>query len=98
MPRARSKASAVGATYLAPMKALGVTAVPTGVWRCEINSETLGWLGTGAVINTSLNMHGKPMSDTADGVVEAWLESGVQHLALGSALLSKSDSNEHARA
>ena len=45
--------------------------------------------GTGAVINTSLNMHGKPMSDDADGVVEAWLESGVQHLALGSALLSK---------
>ena len=45
--------------------------------------------GTGAVINTSLNMHGKPMSDTAAGVVEAWQESGVQHLALGSALLSK---------
>ena len=45
--------------------------------------------GTGAVINTSLNMHGKPMSDDADGVVEAWIESGVQHLALGSAFLSK---------
>jgi carbamoyltransferase len=48
--------------------------------------------GTGAVINTSLNMHGKPMSDAPEGVVEAWLESGVQHLALGSALLSKSAS------
>ncbi len=45
--------------------------------------------GTGAVINTSLNMHGKPMSDGASGVVEAWVESGVRHLALGSALLSK---------
>ena len=45
--------------------------------------------GTGAVINTSLNMHGKPMSDDAAGVVAAWLESGVHHLALGSALLSK---------
>ncbi len=45
--------------------------------------------GTGAVINTSLNMHGKPMSDDAAGVVEAWIESGVQHLALGSAFLSK---------
>lgn len=45
--------------------------------------------GTGAIINTSLNMHGKPMSDAAEGIVEAWLESGVQHLALGSALLSK---------
>jgi hypothetical protein len=29
------------------------------------------------------------MSDTAAGVVEAWLESGVEHLALGSALLTK---------
>ncbi len=45
--------------------------------------------GTGAIINTSLNLHGKPMADAADGVVEAWLESGVRHLALGSALLSK---------
>jgi carbamoyltransferase len=45
--------------------------------------------GTGAVINTSLNMHGKPMSDGVSGVVEAWVESGVRHLALGSALLSK---------
>lgn len=45
--------------------------------------------GCGAVINTSLNMHGKPMSDDAAGVVDAWRESGVEHLALGSALLSK---------
>jgi hypothetical protein len=29
------------------------------------------------------------MSDTAAGVVEAWIESGVEHLALGSALLTK---------
>jgi len=46
--------------------------------------------GTGAVINTSLNMHGKPMADAAQGVVEAWIESGVEHLALGSALFRKS--------
>lgn len=45
--------------------------------------------GTGAVINTSLNIHGKPMADAPAGVIEAWVESGVQHLALGSALLSK---------
>jgi len=45
--------------------------------------------GVGAVINTSLNLHGKPMSDDADGVVEAWIESGVEFLALGSALLTK---------
>ena len=51
--------------------------------------RVLALTGTGAVINTSLNMHGKPMSDDAAGVVDAWLESGVQHLVLGSALLSK---------
>ena len=45
--------------------------------------------GVGAVINTSLNVHGKPMSDAPTGIIEAWMESGVQHLALGSALLSK---------
>jgi len=45
--------------------------------------------GVGAVINTSLNVHGKPMSDDVAGIVEAWVESGVQHLALGSALLTK---------
>jgi len=45
--------------------------------------------GTGAIINTSLNMHGKPMSDAVAGVVEAWLESGIEHLALGSSLLTK---------
>ena len=51
--------------------------------------------GTGAIINTSLNMHGKPMSDAAQGVVEAWLESGVQHLALGTALFSKKTITEN---
>lgn len=51
--------------------------------------------GTGAIINTSLNMHGKPMSDAADGVIEAWRESGVEHLALGSALLSKKTPVSH---
>jgi carbamoyltransferase len=51
--------------------------------------------GTGAVINTSLNVHGKPMSDDAAGVIEAWVESGVQHLALGTALLSKVNMPSH---
>jgi carbamoyltransferase len=50
--------------------------------------------GTGAVINTSLNLHGKPMSDDAAGIIEAWMESGVQHLALGSALLTKGAANK----
>ncbi len=65
-----------------------VAANPAEPWyRLLENVRAL--TGTGAVINTSLNMHGKPMSDTAAGVVEAWLESGVEHLALGSALLTK---------
>jgi hypothetical protein len=29
------------------------------------------------------------MSDAAAGIIEAWVESGVQHLAIGSALLTK---------
>ena len=37
-PRAKSKGLAA-ATYLPPMKALGVTAVPIGVWRCEIKFD-----------------------------------------------------------
>jgi len=61
---------------------------PADPWY-RLLSKVKELTGTGAIINTSLNMHGKPMSDAADGVVEAWLESGVQHLALGSALLSK---------
>jgi carbamoyltransferase len=66
-----------------------VAADPAEPWyRLLENVRAL--TGTGAVINTSLNMHGKPMSDAAAGVVEAWLESGVEHLALGSALLTKS--------
>lgn len=61
---------------------------PNDLWyRLLANVKKL--TGTGAIINTSLNMHGKPMSDTADGVVEAWLESGVEYLALGSALFRK---------
>ena len=51
--------------------------------------------GVGAVINTSLNVHGKPMPDSAEAVVAAWLESGVRHLALGSVLLSKTNVPEH---
>jgi carbamoyltransferase len=74
---------------------------PDGSCRPQmvVENETDSWYrllaqvkiltGTGAIINTSLNMHGKPMSDAVDGVIEAWRESGVEHLALGSALLSK---------
>jgi carbamoyltransferase len=61
---------------------------PDDPW-CRLLAAVREATGTGAVINTSLNVHGKPMADAPEGVVEAWLESGVRHLALGSALLSK---------
>jgi carbamoyltransferase len=64
-------------------------------WRLLVGMREL--TGVGAVINTSLNMHGKPMADDAAGVVDAWLESGVQHLALGSTLLSKKTPPPHAK-
>jgi carbamoyltransferase len=67
---------------------------PADAWyRLLAQVKTL--TGAGAVINTSLNLHGKPMSDAAEGVVDAWLESGVEHLALGSALLTKRKHLEH---
>jgi carbamoyltransferase len=47
--------------------------------------------GVGAVINTSLNLHGKPMPDTAADILAAWRESGVRHLVLGRARLSRED-------
>ena len=69
---------------------------PADSW-CRMLIRVKELTGTGAVINTSLNLHGKPMSDAAAGVIEAWIESGVQYLALGSALLSKG-APEHPRA
>ena len=68
---------------------------PANPWY-RLLHEVRALTGHGAVINTSLNMHGKPMSDTAEGVVDAWIESGVRHLALGSALLSKGHAVVHA--
>jgi carbamoyltransferase len=43
--------------------------------------------GCGAVINTSLNVHGKPMPDAPADILSAWRESGVRHLMLGGAAL-----------
>jgi carbamoyltransferase len=45
--------------------------------------------GTGAVINTSLNLHGHPVPDTQADILAAWRKSGVRHLAIGSALLTQ---------
>lgn len=45
--------------------------------------------GCGAVINTSLNVHGHPMPDAIDGILAAWRDSGVTRLVLDGALLSR---------
>lgn len=45
--------------------------------------------GHGAVINTSLNVHGQPMPDSAADILAAWRDSRVPHLMLGSAALSQ---------
>lgn len=49
----------------------------------EVRART----GAGSVINTSLNVHGKPMPDSPADILAAWRESGVPHLVLGSAVL-----------
>lgn len=46
--------------------------------------------GCGAVINTSLNVHGHPMPDAPEGILAAWRDSGVARLVLDGALLSRS--------
>jgi carbamoyltransferase len=67
---------------------------PADPWY-QLLARVKALTGTGAVINTSLNLHGKPMSDASGGIVDAWLESGVEHLALGSALLTKRKDLKH---
>jgi carbamoyltransferase len=45
--------------------------------------------GTGAVINTSLNLHGHPMADSSEDIIAAWKQSDIRYLALGSMLLAR---------
>jgi carbamoyltransferase len=54
-------------------------------------SEVKVRTGVGAVINTSLNVHGKPMPDLPHDIVLAWRESGIKYLILGSACLCQGD-------
>ena len=43
--------------------------------------------GAGALINTSLNVHGHPMPDSPADILAAWRHSGVPYLMLGTAAL-----------
>ena len=45
--------------------------------------------GVGAVLNTSFNLHGYPLVGTPEQAVMTFENSGLQHLALGSFIISK---------
>jgi carbamoyltransferase len=45
--------------------------------------------GIGAVLNTSLNLHGEPIVCTAEDAIDTFERSGLPHLALGRWLISK---------
>jgi carbamoyltransferase len=45
--------------------------------------------GIGAVLNTSLNLHGEPLVCSAEDAVDTFERSGLPHLALGRWLISK---------
>lgn len=47
--------------------------------------------GRGAIMNTSLNIHGEPIVSTPDDAIDVMKRSGLRHLALGPYLISKPD-------
>lgn len=49
-------------------------------------------MGTPAVLNTSLNLHGKPMAGGAEAAFETFRDSGLQYIVIGPYLLSKEPS------
>ena len=48
--------------------------------------------GIGGVLNTSFNLHGEPIVCTPEDALSTFARSGLQHLALGDWLLTKTDS------
>jgi carbamoyltransferase len=50
--------------------------------------------GTGAVLNTSFNIHGEPIVASPADAVDTLVRSGLKHLALGSYLVSKPAAGE----
>lgn len=45
--------------------------------------------GKGAVLNTSFNLHGDPIVNSAEDALDVFARSGLRHLALGDYLVSK---------
>jgi carbamoyltransferase len=52
--------------------------------------------GTGAIVNTSLNLHGEPLVSAPADALRLFEISGLRHLALGDLLLSKQEPHAHA--
>ena len=52
-------------------------------------SEFRRLTGTGAVLNTSLNLHGYPLACTVEQVMFTFLNSELRYLAIGKHLVSK---------
>jgi len=52
-------------------------------------SEFRRLTGTGAVLNTSLNLHGYPLACTVEQVMFTYLNSELRYLAIGKHLVSK---------
>lgn len=53
--------------------------------------------GTGALVNTSLNLHGEPLVSTPAQALRLLELSGLGHLALGNLLISKQEQLLHAK-
>lgn len=45
--------------------------------------------GTGAILNTSFNLHGEPVVNTPEEAIDTWMRSEVDHLVLDTYLLEK---------
>jgi len=52
--------------------------------------------GTGAIVNTSLNLHGEPLVSTPADALRLFELSGLGHLALGNLMISKQEQVLHA--
>jgi carbamoyltransferase len=55
----------------------------------EILTEFQALTGRGALLNTSLNLHGEPIAATAADALRAFARSGLRHLQLGPYLVGK---------
>ena len=55
----------------------------------KILSRTEEELGIGGLLNTSLNLHGKPLNDTIDHVIDTSLNSKLKYIFINDFMLEK---------